>query len=90
MIQSAFGMLIFRHLLRHSDGCLIVTKVWSSEKKICDRVTDFGSISTVKTLGMDNTIQQEMYKIRGEPRMKPEKHHGLRNLQKTYQRRLKK
>lgn len=39
---------------------------------------------------MDNTIQQEMYKIRGEPRMKPEKHHGLRNLQKTYQRRLKK
>lgn len=82
MIQSAFGMMILRHLLRHSDGCLIVRNIGLvQKKKICARVTDFGIISTVKTLGMDNTIQQEMYKIRRKPRMKPEKHHGF---QKTY------
>ena len=50
MIQSAFGMMILRHSLRHSDGCLIETQIWSSEKKICARVTDFGIIAAAKLL----------------------------------------
>lgn len=38
---------------------------------ICARALDFGINSAVKALGMAKTIQQEINKMRGEPRMKP-------------------
>lgn len=59
-------------------------------KMICARALDFGINSVVRALSMTKIIQQDIYKMRGEPRMKPWEAYGLGNLQKNYQRDIKK